>query len=203
MPTLSNYLELGRCPHCGIDNPSLHNINKAVRTTTQQNKNARFWKVYACQRCGGGVLAASREDGQEVIEVYPKPEIVDDKITSPARDYLQQAIDSKNAPAGSVMLCNSAVDAMLKEYNYKNGSIHERIEKAIEDHVITKEMGKWAHKVRLDSNDPRHADEEYPLPSVDDAERSIKFVKALGEFLFVLPKLIDSEINQFEDTKTD
>ena len=48
-------------------------------------------------------------------------------------------------------------------------------------------MAAWAHEVRLDANDQRHADEGAPLPAEADAAKVIEFAKALAEFLFVLP----------------
>ena len=57
--------------------------------------------------------------------------------------------------------------------------------------MITKDMGEWAHEVRLDSNDERHADDNAPLPKADDAKRCIEFVRALGEFMFILPARIE------------
>lgn len=51
------------------------------------------------------------------------------------------------------MLAASAVDALLKLKGYTAGSLYARIEKAAEDHVITQDMAKWAHEVRLDAND--------------------------------------------------
>jgi hypothetical protein len=85
------------------------------------------------------------------------------------------------------MLAASAVDAMLKAKGLTDGVLYTRIEKAAADHLITQEMSAWAHEVRLDANDQRHADENAPLPTEDDARRAIAFASALGEFLFVLP----------------
>ena len=48
-------------------------------------------------------------------------------------------------------------------------------------------MAKWAHEVRLDANEPRHAEEEVSLPDEADARKCVDFVLALGQFLFVLP----------------
>ena len=88
------------------------------------------------------------------------------------------------------MLCASSVDAMLKEKGFKTGSVYSRIEKAEQDNLITKEMSLWAHEVRLDANDERHADETADLPREADAKRCIDFVRALADFLFVLPARI-------------
>jgi hypothetical protein len=92
------------------------------------------------------------------------------------------------------MLAASAVDAILKLRGYTQGSMYARIEKAAEDHVLTKEMAAWAHAVRLDANDQRHADEAAFLPSTADAKRVLEFASALGEFLFVLPARIERGI---------
>jgi hypothetical protein len=85
------------------------------------------------------------------------------------------------------MLTASAVDAMLKAKGLNNGSLYSRIDQAKDDHLITAEMATWAHEVRLDANDQRHADENAPLPNEADATRVITFAQALAEFLFVLP----------------
>ena len=61
---------------------------------------------------------------------------------------------------------------------------------ACQDHLITDEMGQWAHEVRLDANDQRHADESSSLPTETDAKRVLEFAKALAEFAFILPSRV-------------
>ena len=58
-------------------------------------------------------------------------------------------------------------------------------------HLITKDMAAWAHDVRLDANDQRHADDDAPLPDGAQAEKVVEFAKALGTFLFVLPARVE------------
>ena len=55
-----------------------------------------------------------------------------------------------------------------------------------------------AHRVRLDANSKRHVDENEPLPTTEDARRSIAFVKALAEFLFVLPAKVSEGLQESE-----
>jgi Domain of unknown function (DUF4145) len=90
----------------------------------------------------------------------------------------------------------AAVDAMLKSKGLKDGSLYKRIDEAAKDHLITDGMAQWAHQVRLDANDQRHADENAPLPTKDDAQRCLDFAVALGEFLFVLPARVTRGINE-------
>jgi len=85
--------------------------------------------------------------------MFPQIESVDDAIPERAREFLKQSIATVHEPSGAVMLAASAVDAMLKEKGYKDGSLYKRIEQAAGDHLITAEMASWAHEVRLDAND--------------------------------------------------
>lgn len=103
------------------------------------------------------------------------------------KTYLQQAIDSVFAPAGSVMLCASAVDAMLKEKGLVEGTLYSRINKVAESGLLTKEMATWAHQVRLDANDQRHSETANDLPTMDEAKQAIEFTKTLADFIFILP----------------
>src|SRR5437016_5337107 len=117
MPNLSNHLEINRCPHCNVDSPSLPTITD-VETRNHKGENLRYWRMYACSRCGGIVTASAKS------------------------------------------------------------------------HMITEDMAKWAHEVRLDANDQRHADEGAALPDEGDARRAVDFAMALGQFLFVLPSRV-------------
>jgi hypothetical protein len=159
----------------------------SVKTVAHDGSDSRDWSVYKCNNCGGAVLAAAHHGIQNVSEIYPSNIIVEDAIPSRAKSYLQQAIDSLHSPAGAVMLTASAVDSMLKEKSYTDGSLYDRINKAATEHVITQDMALWAHQVRLDANDQRHSDENVELPTRDEAQRSIDFAQALAQFLFVLP----------------
>lgn len=126
-----------------------------------------------------------------IAKIWPEPQVVYEELPSRAKDFLAQAVSSIHAPAGAVMLTASAVDAMLKEKGYRDGSLYARIDAAAKNHLITEEMAAWAHEIRLDANDQRHADEEAPLPAAADAEKVIEFARALAQFLFVLPARVE------------
>jgi Domain of unknown function (DUF4145) len=186
-----NQLILERCPHCNIAKPTL-NRQWQAQLNDYAGKNTRFWATYCCSTCGAIVLACSPKDHiTPITNIWPAPHEVAETVPPRARVFLTQAIASQHAPAGAVMLTASAVDAMLKEKGYKDGSLYSRIDKAAEDHTITKEMAAWAHEIRLDANDQRHADENADLPTTTDAERVIEFASALAQFLFVLPAIIE------------
>ena len=186
---LASNLILDRCPHCSVATPNLTMLSENT-TRDHDGKNGRNWRYYICGRCGGVVTAFSKESSREVLGYFPENQSVASDIPERPRAYLQQACDCLHAPVGAVMLAASAVDAMLKAKGYPDGSLYSRIESAAVAHVITQDMAAWAHDVRLDANDQRHADESAALPSGEDAQRVIDFAKALAEILFVLPNRI-------------
>jgi len=87
------------------------------------------------------------------------------------------------APDAAAMVASSCMDAMLKDKGYDSGtSLHDRIDEAAKANLLTDAMGEWAHKVRLVSNDPRHADVANPHVSLEQARVVVEFTEALGSF---------------------
>lgn len=190
MPALSHILSLDRCPYCSVANPNLVNQSGQIETADHEGNNHRFWGIYRCGKCGGLVTAWAWKWAAEVEECYPPNREVSPDIPARARSYLQQANDSIHAPAGAVMLSASAVDEMLKAKGLTTGTLYTRIDQAAANHLFTSEMAAWAHDVRLDANDQRHADAGAAMPTSDDASRAVDFALALAEFLFVLPNRV-------------
>ena len=182
---LATQLMLDRCPHCNVDRPNL--VFAQQLEPIAFNGVKRYWRLYYCARCAGVVTASAPGWDHEVKSIYPSPRDVSEDIPQRARAYLDQAVNSLSSPAGAVMLAASSVDAMLKAKGLTSGSLYSRIDQAATQHLITAEMAKWAHDVRLDANDQRHADEEVPLPDEEQGKKCVEFATALGQFLFVLP----------------
>ncbi|BAX81977.1 DUF4145 domain-containing protein [Labilibaculum antarcticum] len=193
MPNLSTQLILDRCPHCKIAHPSLHTSSEFT-TKDFKGGHIRCWMTYRCTQCGGVVLASSPNSNGHITEMYPESKIVDSVIPEPAKEYLKQAINSLHAPSASIMVAASSIDAMLKTKGYTEGGLYPRINKAATDHLITDEMAKWAHQVRLGANGQRHADGDYEMPTQEEAQRLIDFTQALAEFLFVLPAKVEQGV---------
>jgi hypothetical protein len=182
-----NALDLDRCPHCGIAAPTIRNAWNGV-LNARDNQGKRAWFLYGCASCGGAVLAEAVSDKNfEVTNMWPSAPAAAAEIPDRARQFLQQALQSLQAPSGAVMLAASSIDAMLKHMGLKQGSLNSRIDQAAASHLITAEMGTWAHEIRLDANAERHADESAKMPDQADAEKVIAFAQALAQFLFVLP----------------
>jgi hypothetical protein len=191
---LGEELRLESCPHCRVDRPNMQ-CQATFQGGSINQPYPKMWVAFTCARCGGAVVTGGMRMGFTVTEIFPEVKSVSEEIPERAREYLLQAMQSLQSPAGAVILAASAVDAMLKNKGFEKGTLNDRINEAAKDHLITKEMAEWAHQVRLDANSQRHADNSQPLPTMFDAEKSIRFAEALGQFLFVLPALVKSGMN--------
>ena len=194
-PKLGSVLTgIARCPHCSVAIPNFEQLWLGV-SAIPNTSSGRFWATYRCMTCGGVILAKASLDqsGKDATlnELFPATKNAHEDIPEPARKFLQQAIETRHAPDAAAVMAGSAVDAMLKELGYEDGSVYERIRTAVADHKLTEGMGAWAHEVRLGSNRPRHADRENPHVSPKEAAQSVEFAEALGYFLFVLTKRIE------------
>lgn len=184
-------LGLERCPQCSVAKPHLR-LCYQIETTNHAGNFVRHWGMYLCQSCGGVTLAVAHGNkDQPIQQIWPELKAVSEAVPERAREYLAQAIASIHSPAGAVMLAASSVDAMLKAKGLTEGTLNSRIKSASEQQLITNEMAEWAHEIRLDANDQRHADEIAPLPSEADASKAIEFSSALAQFLFVLPARVE------------
>lgn len=190
---------LSRCPHCGVANPLLIPISmpsglSQLHIYEGANGERLLWAIYWCRSCAG-VITMQAPQGfltgdSPIMKMFPATRDPAADLPGSARRYLKQAYDSIGSPDAAVLMASSAVDAMLKTKGYKEGSLNSRINEARKDGLLTPDMSDWAHEVRLVSNDTRHADEENPHATVDQALQVVEFAEALGEFLFVLPARI-------------
>ena len=185
-----------RCPHCGVASPEMTLIFQSKLFIRPEGAYGHRWAMYQCNSCYLVILAQSDVGNAQTITVkslYPTFYTPDAELPERVRTYIKQAADSLHAPDGAAMLAGAAVDAMLKEKGYIGGSVYSRTDQAVQDGVLTKEMAEWAHDVRLGSNRPRHADENDPHVSLEEATQSVEFAKMLGHFLFVLPAKVSQK----------
>ncbi len=198
-------IPLRRCPYCGVARPQMLPTWLSAFTEGVNGFPGRIWGAFRCTSCGQIVLAGGHgghNTQQASIErIYPGFLNAAEELPEPARKYLQQAYETLHAPDAAAVMAGSAVDAMLKAKGYSDGSLYNRVDQAVADHVLIKEMGDWAHWVRLGSNRPRHADKDSPHISVSEAQQSVEFAQALGEFLFVLSSRITAGIEKAEESE--
>ncbi|HIK63504.1 MAG TPA: DUF4145 domain-containing protein [Henriciella marina] len=193
-----------RCPHCSVYQPEFRLRNQLdfipeVLSSAYGRPKGWHWGTFMCSGCNNLILAKSDFSPKEpesvmleVAELFPAPQAVDSNLPERVFKYLTQALESIHVPDGAVMLAGSAVDAMLKEKGLVEGSLYKRIDMAVEQNLLTEEMGEWAHSVRLGSDRPRHADTDAPHVTPEEAKQSCEFAKTLGMILFTLPQRIEA-----------
>ena len=194
------FTALSSCPHCKSAKPSLkrrYAIDRGEHSFAFEI--TVHWAVYICSVCAFPISIVhnqrvERVNSEYVHEYlcYPINWAPSDAIPETPRKYLEQASATISSADASVVMSGSAIDAMLKEKGLTEGSLYARIDKALAGGYLTRQMADWAHLVRLNSNNPRHADTEKPHVGVADAKLSLEFAKALAEVLFVLPSRMPS-----------
>lgn len=195
-----------RCPHCGTADPTLSLLwrtGDVLPRATSGPENQ--WAFYVCASCGDVISAKGwpNDKGRSpaIVEMFPPVQTAHDDLPETAKIYLNQAHETLHAPDAAAVMAGSAVDAMLKELKFLDGSVYSRIDQAKDAGVLTNSMAEWAHSVRLGSNRPRHADKERPNVTSEEARQSLEFTVALGNFLFVLPKRIERGIEAAQNAK--
>lgn len=192
---------LRRCPHCGTADPNIYLIHSPEQPLRRgDGGNPRRWALYGCSTCGSAVLAEGNPSepiasNPQVIRYIPEAKSAHEDLPVTVRRFLDQAFQTIQTPDAAAVMAGSAVDAMLKEIGFVEGSVYTRIDQALQDNRISDGMAKWAHAVRLGTNRPRHADKDAPHVSVEEASQSVEFAEALGNFLFVLTAKIQRGID--------
>lgn len=80
---------------------------------------------------------------------------------------------------------DTATKAITPEH--KSLTLYKRINKLVDDGLLTPAMGDWSHEVRLDGNDAVHDDEP---ETEEDARKAQKFTDAFLQYAFTLPELV-------------
>ncbi len=193
-------LGLRSCPRCAIAEPRLELLWSSKGQMKRVDGGlAEYWGAFSCATCGGVVTASSPTSGKPgstapVKRTLPAERTAHEDLPQTARTFLQQAYQTLAAPDAATVMAASAVDAMLKEIGYADGTLNSRIRQALQDSVITQGMADWAHAVRLEANNVRHSDAQKPHASPEEALQAVDFAEALGNFLFVLKARVERGI---------
>lgn len=70
---------------------------------------------------------------------------------------------------------------------HKTLTLYSRINKLVQEGLLTPAMGDWSHEIRLDGNDAVHDDEP---ETENDARKAQRFTEAFLQYAFTLPALV-------------
>ena len=197
------FLDLPRCPWCHTATPTLRRIWHYPPQPI--NPGADIWENFQCSRCQNIILTKLEyeecfdENKWRITQILPSSsQQLDESIPEQARDFLGEAQDAIGSPHASILVCSCALDVMLREKGIKKseGDLYTRIEMAAQQNLITQNMAKWAHQVRLVANESRHPDEDVSPAIQEEARQSLEFTLALAEILYALPARVTKGLEE-------
>ncbi|NIJ21925.1 hypothetical protein FHS95_003636 [Sphingomonas naasensis] len=193
------------CPHC---------LTKFAGFTVAYQWAVRGSSVQArlltiCGVCTGGMIVLARSlngnlpnliqhsatfpgSGYSIDEYWPRytSEVPTGTPENIGQFYLQgvESLHSGRWDAAGAMF-RKTLDASTKSIApaHKSLNLYKRINKLVEEGLLTAAMGDWSHEIRLDGNDAVHGDEP---ETEDDARKAQKFTEAFLQYAFTLPALV-------------
>lgn len=194
-----------RCPHCKAistyDQVEAHLGSGNIGPLNLVSSGQRI-RLDRCRNedCRGGVAVVFDSEGKE-LEIFPAlDEEPDELLPEAVRTAFRQALRSLNEGIwdGCVLMCRRALDeatAVLAaevgeadRKGYANKVLYDRIEYLAANHIITRELGEWAHEGRLAGKLGAHGREQQKWNTERDATEIVEFAKWFFRYLFVLPK---------------
>ena len=195
-------LGVDNCPHCNMQDPLLRRVFSLVGNQVPPRGDGgptAGWCVFRCSSCGH-LITAKGEEGDSsatprVAAIYPPVWTVNEVVPDRVASYLVQAHRTMTSPDASVLMSASSIDAMLKDHNLPEGSLHKRINQAVKNGVLTQKLADWGQRVRLDTINRRYTAAEAPPMEEEDAKRAFDFANALTEYLYVLPSRVPADLS--------
>lgn len=92
----------------------------------------------------------------------------------------------------AALMTRSALQLALRHHEAAKGSLRSEIDDLASQGLIPPLMKEWAHALRLLGNDSAHPEPGGQAPDPDDVRDALKFLDFLLEYLYDLPKQIDT-----------
>ena len=192
------------CPHCGSERTGF--VQGGER---QLPRNTGTWNtLFMCRKCQGGIVVKlrlpahiprqqkpsgctgdPRDDGFDMLAMYPKPQPVaaPQYVPDDIAGNFVEAVD--NLRRGSFTSAGMMFRRVLEQATLEIGpglerqKLVKRIDTLAEQHNLTPAMKDWAHIIRLEGNDAAHEDQF----EKGDAEQMHWFTELFLIYVYSLP----------------
>lgn len=196
------------CPHCRTAHVALRVV---AATAIEDRRYAAHLQCPKCKLpCACVIVAGNhisididgvRSSGEEIRrhgwnigEFWPKPAgpAIPEHLPEAASRAMLQAernfpVEGNEEAAGTMY--RKAIELALKHLDPAlSGTLQKRIDALVERHMLTPDLGQWAHQIRVLGNESVH-DEEPPTRDELTALRS--FTSLALQYLFTLPKMVE------------
>ena len=103
--------------------------------------------------------------------------------------YFKQGMENmpRNPDAAGIMFRKTLETALKARFPDFGGALIQRIDKAADEAVLTRDMAEWAHHIRRLGNAAVHEEEPF---SEDDVKDLRSFTDLLLRYLFTLPGML-------------
>jgi hypothetical protein len=195
------------CPHCTTKRIG---FTLAAETRFGPPRPKDWMVLYKCNKCQGGLVveytfqvnhgyaspSACNVDpgtvGFTPRSFYPgkMPPSTPAFTPEPLDKYFKQAVDAfqNGSPDASGAMCRKVVDVstqkLLGEDAKKFGTIAKRIDELAARSLLTPDLQKWAHVVRLEGNDASHDEDPY---TPEEADELLSFVDLYLTYVYAMP----------------
>lgn len=188
------------CPWCGLRDAQFNLLSADLGAEHLGTGAARWWSVMSCPRCAGVVVIETSppnatpeiritlpDEGAEVRIAHLPPDVA--AYYSAAVRVLEAGV-----PDAAAVQLRRTLEAAAAHRGVAKGPLVQRIERLIEDGLITTDFGKVLDHIREVGNVGAHAGDA----RVDEetARRALRFTTQVLRNLFEIPaelEAIDSD----------
>lgn len=197
-----------RCPHCKVES----SYGKGPETK-RFNKRGHLIRFDSCtnDECQCNVAVVFDSDGNE-IEVYPSLEEEPDRLLPPdVAKAFGEALQALNERLwnGCVLMCRRALEEGTAELGnllpengreaYQKKVLYLQIRYLANEHLITPDLGEWAHEGRMAGKLGAHGGEKKKWNTERDAVEIVEFAKWFFRYVFILPKQLAERRQEAEE----
>ena len=190
------------CPYCGTKRVAF-----TILCEVTYDRHGFYWDTFAqCGHCRRGIVATFEtsnnqkpSDGQyeELLDMAPSlpdngaPAYTPENVAR----FFKQAMDNlpKNWDAAGSMFRKALDTGLTSKFPKIKGRLIDRIKEAEEQQMLTPELAKWAHQIRLDGNDAAHKEEPF---EEEDAKKLCDFTRLVFYYLFTLQGMLEKSQNK-------
>lgn len=177
------------CPWCGLHDAQMNLHGQYELATLKQR--VRYWTLLSCPRCAGPILIETSAPNtiDAVGQVVPDEgaEVQIDHLPEDVEEYYSGAIRVLEAgvPDAAAVQLRRALEAAAAHCGVDSGPLVKRIEKLIDNGLITRGFGDVLDHIREVGNVGAHASDE----KVDEttARRALRFTTQVLRNLFEIP----------------
>jgi Domain of unknown function (DUF4145) len=177
------------CPHCSAGPTPFQQI--WTTPTTGPDGGARAWVIASCPACGG-LINIEHVPGppaeSPVIQVFPDVVAEWDVHYLPEeieRDWNEAvAVFRVRADASAVVMCGRTLEASAERLQVSGQGLHQRIEKMLDQGLISASFREAMDYIRLIRNTGAHAGAQV---SRESAEGTMRFTQQALRLLFEVP----------------